>query len=313
MKFSIIIPSRSEGRLLSATVGSVTDASQDSDYEVIVVDDESDDYSGDDLELEYAADDRVTVLRNSVRKGVAGSRNRGAKEATGDTLIFIDAHSFVPDGWLTEIESATAKHNPNPFQSTIYTAIIGSIYASDEVPDEEVFSYQARFDNATLQQTVLSDGKPSDNPYPVQLIEGAVMIFGADHFNRLGGFDEGLKPPWGQEAHEICFRNWMLGGECRIIPSLLVRTLYRETFPYAGVMYENLIHNKLRLAYSLFSDDRFERVVDALMLDETFGQFTPAAIRMLLAGDTPKRRRDLRKQFTRTDAEVCAMFTNSRW
>ena len=318
MDFSIIIPSKSEGNNLHATVESVIAASAKADFEIIAVDDVSDDFSGDDLAREYAKNKRVSVIRNDERLGVAGSRNRGAQDAAGDILIFLDAHTFVPEGWLEHIADAISQHSEkagrDTIKDTIYSTVIGQIYPEGaEIPEPEVFSFQSKFEAPTLQQTIDPDGKPTGNAYPIQLIEGAVMIFGKHLFAELDGFDRGLIPPWGQESHEICFRNWRLGGECRILPNLLIRTLYREQFPYAGVYHDRLIANKLRLAYCLFSDERFERVLDALMDDELFGQFTAAAVRMLMQGDAHARREDLRKQFTRTDDDIIERFTNSIW
>lgn len=314
MQYSIVIPSRSEGRLLQATVDSITEASAAADYEIVVIDDASDDYSGVDLADAYSDDKRVKVITNPRNLGATASRNLGAEAAAGDVLVFLDAHTFVPDGWLEAIDAAVCEHDDNPYLHTIYTCVLGQIYAEGEVPELESWNFQSNFERADLEQSIDDVGRQTDNPYPLQLCEGAVMIMGAKRFHHIGGFDAGLKPPWGQECHELSFRNWMLGGENRIIPSIMIRTLYRAQFPYAGIHWENITFNKLRLAYTLFSDDRFERVALALLRREDGLMPSNAkAMRMLMASDTHARREALRKRFTRTDDEVIGMFTNQRW
>ena len=314
MRYSIIIASRSEGYLLHATIQDLLKADPNGEAEIIVVDDGSDDYSGEDVASAFTESDRVRVIRNDLPLGCSVARNIGAREARGETLVFVDAHTSVPEGWLRVIDQSVSAHSANPYERTAYTTALGQLYIGSEPPDVETFNFQARFENAELMQTIDGVGRHTTRPYPLQLMEGAVMLFGKEWFDHIGGFDEGLIPPWGQECHEISFRNWLLGGECRIIPTLLVRTLYRTEFPYGGVHHENITFNKLRLGYCLFSDARFERVVEAMIgRDAVYREFTAKALRMLMNSDSAARRAELRSRFVRTDDEIAERFSNVRW
>ena len=314
MKYSVIIASRSEGYLLHATIQDVLKADPNGDTEIIVVDDGSDDYSGEDVASAFAESDRVRIIRNDMPLGCSVARNMGAREARAEILVFLDAHTSVPEGWLGVIDESVSAHIANPYERTAYTTALGQLYIDSEPPDVETFNFQARFENAELMQTIDGVGRHTTRPYPLQLMEGAVMLFGKEWFDHIGGFDEGLIPPWGQECHEISFRTWLLGGECRIIPTLLVRTLYRTEFTYGGVHHENITFNKLRLAYCLFSDARFERVVEAMIgRDAVYREFTAKALRMLMNSDSAARRAELRDRFVRTDDEIAERFSNIRW
>lgn len=91
---SIIIPCFNEEKYLQATLDAVF--SQDySDYEIIVVDDCSTDTT-----VAVAQKNNVTLVRLKKRSGVAVARNAGAKKATGDYLIFLDADVHLSPGCL---------------------------------------------------------------------------------------------------------------------------------------------------------------------------------------------------------------------
>jgi pyrimidine operon attenuation protein/uracil phosphoribosyltransferase len=88
---SFVVPAYNEERLIGRTLASIhaavrplTDA-----YELIVVDDGSTDETG-----AIAAAHRARVIRVQFRQ-IARTRNAGARAATGETLIFVDADTLV--------------------------------------------------------------------------------------------------------------------------------------------------------------------------------------------------------------------------
>jgi GT2 family glycosyltransferase len=76
-----------------------------SNYEVIVVDDGSQD---DTLEVAQAASSggEVTIVRGPVNRGCPHARNLGLREAKGEIIAFIDADGFAAPGWLRELVAA---------------------------------------------------------------------------------------------------------------------------------------------------------------------------------------------------------------
>jgi glycosyltransferase involved in cell wall biosynthesis len=91
---SAVVVSLQEGEQLRLTIEQLRDTLP-RDSEIVVVDDGSSDGSSDFLE---AADARARLVRGG-GLGVAGARNRGAAEARGDILLFVDAHMKLPSGW----------------------------------------------------------------------------------------------------------------------------------------------------------------------------------------------------------------------
>jgi len=94
---SVIVPARNEASCIAQTVRAIIDQSTATcAVEVIVVDDASTD---DTVRCARDAGARVIELADS-GGNPAAARNRGAKAATGDPLIFLDADCQVADGWL---------------------------------------------------------------------------------------------------------------------------------------------------------------------------------------------------------------------
>lgn len=89
---SFVIPAHDEAPRLPATIAALqaAAASLAIAYEIVVVDDASRDGTGD-----VAARHGARVLRVEHRH-IAATRNAGAKAATGDVLVFVDADTRVP-------------------------------------------------------------------------------------------------------------------------------------------------------------------------------------------------------------------------
>ncbi|MGD0092574.1 MAG: glycosyltransferase [Planctomycetota bacterium] len=96
MKVSFIIPAYNEEALLVRTLDSVQAAASavQMAYEVIVVNDASTDGTA-----ELARQRGVRVVDVSCRQ-IAAVRNAGARAATGDVFIFLDADTVVPEAAL---------------------------------------------------------------------------------------------------------------------------------------------------------------------------------------------------------------------
>lgn len=87
--FSVVIPNYNYGHFISTAVESVLSQSLQ-DFEIIIVDDGSTDGSRRVIEG-FGNKVRLVPQRNS---GVARARNRGAQEARGSFLAFLDADDF---------------------------------------------------------------------------------------------------------------------------------------------------------------------------------------------------------------------------
>ena len=267
-EYSVVLPSHSEGKYLKRTVESVLETAGDTPVEVVVVDDRSDDFSGDEVAAAYEGDDRVQVIQSLYSLGAGGARSLGADAAAGRTLVFMDSHSQMPRSWPDSLRRAQKQVRGATFFGTALRPLGPDIDAGVVAPLDAHGTWLADPD---MQETYPEPRDNTESPYPVMSLPGGCMVVGRDLYDELGGFDLGLRPPWGQECLEICLRTWALGYEVRVIPALAIKTLYKsEAQADKRVRYSSMLYNRLRIAHLYFSRDRIERVIEAMKEDDWF-------------------------------------------
>lgn len=106
---SIIVPVYNSERYLKKCIKSILNQQSNLNYEIILINDGSEDKS---LELCYdfkkKYDDKIVVISCS-NHGVSHARNLGIKASRGDYLSFIDADDFVTSNYLQVIDTYILK------------------------------------------------------------------------------------------------------------------------------------------------------------------------------------------------------------
>jgi len=213
MSVSIVMPFYNAERYLRDTLGSVLRAAAGT-VEVIAVSDASTDGS-DDLARTLGA----RVLRLEENAGPSRARNRGAREACGEILLFIDADVSIPSGILDRVREAF-RADPR------IEALFGSY---DDAPAAPNFASQYR---NLLHHHVHQTGN-----------EAAVTFwagFGAvrrETFLRLGGFDESRRY---LEDVELGHRLTRAGCTIRLDPTLQVK--HHKKWTVGSMMVTDVVH-----------------------------------------------------------------------
>lgn len=96
---SVVVCARNEERYVGGCIESILNQSF-RDFEIIVVDDESTDKTGD--LISGFDDQRIRYFKNKEWFGVARSRNRGLVQAAGKYIFFTDADCIVATNWIEE-------------------------------------------------------------------------------------------------------------------------------------------------------------------------------------------------------------------
>lgn len=103
MRLSVVIPAYNEedflGEAIDSIKGSIEKTTIDS-YEIIVSDDDSTDGTA-----EIAKEHGASVVRSG-KRNIGATRNKGASQAQGEYLLFVDADSLVPPQVMQELEAA---------------------------------------------------------------------------------------------------------------------------------------------------------------------------------------------------------------
>ena len=167
---SVVIPVRNRADLITRAVESVLGQSFE-DYELIVIDDGSDD----DLPSALARfDDKIRFLSQDHR-GVSAARNNGIRESTGALIAFLDSD----DEWLPEkLERQVERYDPGNSGFVCHTDEIW-IRDGKEVPQKKQHRKQGgRFFERALELCLIS---PSS------------VIMTRRLLDRIGWFDEELE------------------------------------------------------------------------------------------------------------------------
>lgn len=267
---TLVIATHDEGDQLWRTVANLAQGLPDGS-EILVVDDESADGSVGELERRVP---QARVIRPGRRLGVASARNLGAARASGDVLIFADAHVRATQSWAGEIVPVLADEG---------VGMAGAVVARMRYP--QVRGYGLRFiDTATNLEWLCQQAA---DPYPVPVLGGFFLAVRRDVFHAVGGFDGGMRI-YGMEDPEMCLRMWTFGYRCVLVPSVVIRHAFRTHEHQLG--WTDGLHNILRLGILHFSAERLELLLAHYQHDTAF----PAAMVRLTDSDVWERREWMR-------------------
>ena len=108
-RVSVVIPTYNRAEMVVRCVGSVV-ATGWENLEVVVVDDCSPDDTRERLRAAFGTDCRVRYIRNGRNSFQAVSRNVGARQSTGDYLLFLDDDNEVDPGMIAELVRTFETH-----------------------------------------------------------------------------------------------------------------------------------------------------------------------------------------------------------
>ena len=242
---SVIIPAKNEGLNVLNTVKSMMDSVNETTYELIVVDDASED--GCCRFMEGLPQGGPLRMIRTQGLGSAKARNVGAAIAQGDIFVFCDAHIFVENHWLDKLAE--------PLQNGALDAVCASIAPHDRPNDASGgFTWDEKLSFKWLP-------RPSKLS-PVPLLPGGCLAVKKSVFFDVEGFDRGFIV-WGREDEEISLKMWLFGYRLGVNPEVKVLHIFRPRHPYR-VTWDHVDYNLLRMAYSHFQSDKIAKVLELI-------------------------------------------------
>lgn len=157
----------------------------------------------------------VRVIRNPSPQGFGANHNAAFQHALGEWFCVMNPDIRLPN-------------NPFPFLLAEIARFEGAVIAPITVsPHGHCEDSVRRFPTPlSLAQKAFgaSDGRyhyaPGDPTFPADWVGGMLMLFRADLFRQLGGFDEGFFLYY--EDVDICVRVWKSGGKVLACPGVTV-------------------------------------------------------------------------------------------
>jgi glycosyltransferase involved in cell wall biosynthesis len=239
---SIIIPCLNEGELVEKMVSNIVKTIETKSYEIIIIN------SG-GTETSRVSKLTMVSIYDTAREGAAQARNFGANKASGDVLIFADAHLEFKPSWDTQIFQALEIR-----EKSIVTPCI-TVFG-----DENSRACGFKWKNLRMEVEWLPDMKSGIHEIPFAC--GCCMAARKKIFNEIGKFDSGNRF-WGVEDAEICLRAWLLGYSVLCEPSIRVGHMFRTKHPYE-LEWIDVLYNEIRLAFSHFKPERLTKYLRAI-------------------------------------------------
>jgi len=203
--YSVIIPAYNAGHTIAACLKSLSHQSiPAADYEVIVVDDGSNDNTA---ELSRKFNIKYMFQPN---QGPATARNKGAAEAAGEIILFTDADCVPEFNWIQEITK--------PFENRDIAGVKGAYKTRQQ-------KLAARFAQAEFEDRYDLLKKQS----AIDMVDTYSAAFRKDVFLEMGGFDESF-PDANNEDVDLSYRLTAAGYKLVFNPQAFVYHTHPDTF-----------------------------------------------------------------------------------
>ncbi|GLV38381.1 Polypeptide N-Acetylgalactosaminyltransferase 1 [Carabus blaptoides fortunei] len=206
-------------------------------HEIILVDDNSDvETLGKRLDLYVAtrlAEFPVKLLRSPKRLGLIRARLKGARAATGQVLVFLDAHCETTKQWLEPLVARIESDRTTVVMPIIDVIEADTFYYSTNGHSFQVggFSWNGHFTWIDIQKSEKNRLKSPVQPVKSPTMAGGLFAMDRKYFWEVGSYDEQMDG-WGGENLEMSFRVWQCGGKLEVIPCSRVGHVFREFHPY---------------------------------------------------------------------------------
>ncbi len=203
MNFSVIVPAYQAAAVLPRCLGALQCQTIDpSQYEIIVVDDDSTDGTADAAALALLDFPAVQVIR-ARHGGPAYARNLGARSAQGDLLLFTDADCEPEKDWIERFARAFVEPSISGAKGTYATrqrSLIARFVQQE---------YQERYDHTARRATI-------------DFIDTYSAAYRRRTFEENGGFDAVSFRTISVEDQEFSFRLEERGHRLVFVPEALV-------------------------------------------------------------------------------------------
>ncbi len=257
MRATIVIAAHNEGDLLGKTIHSVKQTAAALDTEIVVVDDASTDGSVAQAQRDHPD---VRVESFPQRAGVSRTKDRGARVAQGEVLIFLDGHCNPEPGALTRlVEDVELASGEAVFMPRI-CALDPETWQNNT--RQVGHGYQVRLDTLEVTWQDLERLRPAQLPdgravYETPTFIGCVVAMSRRLYTRLHGFDTDMLF-YGSEDVDLGVQCWLLGHTVYHDPVPLVGHRFQQQFDHYTIPPGHTLANQLRMARRTFSDNVWE-------------------------------------------------------
>jgi O-antigen biosynthesis protein len=268
---SVVIPNWNGRDLLEKYLPSVIAAlSGNSDNEIIVVDNASEDGSAEFITQQFPG---VRVIRSIKNLGFGGGSNLGFKEAKNDIVVLLNSDMRVEPDFLAPLLQ--------PFNDPLTFSVSCQIFFSDPLKRrEETGLTQGWWGEGRLRVRHREDDNIT-SAFPCFYGGGGSSAYDRRKFLELNGFDQLLRPFYYEDT-DLGYMAWKRGWKVLYAPQSIVYHEHRGTI--GRKFSPEYIQSVLKKNAILFV---WKNIHDWRMLAGHFVQCFGSSVRTLVAGDAP--------------------------
>jgi GT2 family glycosyltransferase len=182
---SIIVLSHNNWHYTETCIKSIYQNTRFPEFEIIIVDNASDQETRNSLGQLTAAHDNLSVIFNPKNYGFAKANNLGAKQAKGDYLVFLNNDTIVSEGWLGRLLSHL-QNIPDAGMVGPVTNAIGNEAKIAVDYSEPTIEAVNQFANYRAEHF-------SGQYFKIRNLALYCSIISKELFDRIGGLDERYK------------------------------------------------------------------------------------------------------------------------
>lgn len=256
-KFSIIIPHINEGYLLNIMLDSLYNYIEYENYEIIIVDDWSDNLEDLDFLKKHFLKDKIKIYFEKWLWS-PGARNYWSEKSDWDFLLFLDSHMYFRDDFLSTTNELLSKYSEiDILQPTIWSIkdkrMEWNIY---KIKDLKLYSTRDNIKNFEINNDI----------FETPNIAGWAMIIKKDVFVKLTWFNKYFIK-WGCEDLEFSMRAILSWYNSFVSPKLFVAHYFKETFTNTIIKTEDVLNNRIMFTLTCFTWTRQSQILNTI-LDE---------------------------------------------
>lgn len=252
MRATIVIASLNEGECLWKTVRSCVETAGGLDCEILIADDDSHDVSLDEVRHRFPD---VRLVAHDTRRGVASTKDLGARSASGDVLVFLDGHCKPePEAVRRLVEDVEQLDG-----RAIITPAVPVLNTERWENQRETAGYGYWIELREFKCGWSDKGmlRQWGRFYESQALIGCCVAMTRDLYEELLGFDTGMRQ-WGSEDLDFGLKAWFMGSLILNDPDAVVGHRFRAAFDNFDVTALHPLVNQLRMARKNFSDPVWE-------------------------------------------------------
>lgn len=232
-RLSVIVPTFRQMNKLAMCLDALQNQTlEPAAYEIIVVDDGSDENTA-SITDRYVGDlARVRLIEHATNKGLATARHTGASEAEGELILFLDCDLKASENYL---KMHVDMHNACPSEELV---VVGDIFYNPESISNSNF---ARFMNSRYlgQRSEKSIRRINYDNLPATLCGGGLISLSRATYRKVGGYDLSFRA---YGAEDIDFAVRVLASGAR---SVFARGAHVEHFDDAQALRIRTKHTEL--------------------------------------------------------------------